>query len=86
MASPRRFDPVVRGKVKRETLHGWRQVGHDRLGRPIWDWVVEPESGIAYIAIREFVDDTGRRFRQALVDAARELSSFRAAPIGWKDS
>ena len=67
--------PVVRGKVKRETLHGWRQVGHDRLGRPIWDWVVEPESGIAYIAIREFVDDTGRRFRQALVAAARELSS-----------
>ena len=67
--------PVVRGEVERETLNGWRQVGHDRMGRPLWDWIIDPESGIAYIGIREFVEDTDRRFRAAIAEANRELQS-----------
>ena len=67
--------PVIRGKVERETLNGWRQVGHDRMGRPLWDWIIDPESGIAYIGIREFVEDTDRRFRAAIVEANRELQA-----------
>ncbi|MBQ72620.1 MAG: hypothetical protein CMJ67_06910 [Planctomycetaceae bacterium] len=67
--------PVIRGKVERETLNGWRQVGHDRMGRPLWDWIIDPESGIAYIGIREFVEDTDRRFRAAILEANRELQA-----------
>ena len=67
--------PVIRGEVERETLNGWRQVGHDRMGRPLWDWIIDPETGIAYIGIREFVEDTDRRFRNAILEANRELQA-----------
>ena len=67
--------PVIRGEVERETLNGWRQVGHDRMGRPLWDWIIDPETGIAYIGIREFVEDTDRRFRTAILEANRELQA-----------
>ena len=67
--------PVIRGEVTRETINGWRQIGHDRLGRPLWDWIIDPECSIAYIAIREFVEDTDRLFRTAITEADRELKA-----------
>ena len=67
--------PVIRGEVERETLNGWRQIGHDRMGRPSWDWIIDPESAIAYVGIREFVADTDRRFRTAIAEATRELQA-----------
>ena len=67
--------PVIRGEVERETLNGWRQVGHDAMGRPLWDWIVDPDAGIAYVGIREFVEDTDRRFRTAMAEANRELQA-----------
>lgn len=66
---------VIRNSVERETLHGWRQIGVDHETRPIWDWILDPECGIAYIAIREFTSDTDRNFRVAMRDAGRELKA-----------
>ena len=66
---------VVRNSVERETLHGWRQIGVDHEMRPIWDWILDPECGIAYIAIREFTSETDRNFRFAMRDAGRELKA-----------
>lgn len=67
--------PVVRGEVERETLNGWRQIGHDRMGRPSWDWIIDPRAAIAYVGIREFVADTDRHFRTAIAEATRELQA-----------
>ncbi len=77
-----RVDPQViedvevrRDDVERELVHGWRQLGPDAAGRPLWDWIVDPERGIAYVGIREFTESTDRRFREALREANRELTA-----------
>ena len=70
---------IVRSPVERETLHGWRQIGVGRDDRPVWDWILEPSCGIAYVAIREFTSETDRSFRFAMRDANRELQATGGA-------
>lgn len=68
---------VLRERIEIESMHGWRQKGVDHAGRPIWDWLVDPEAGIAFISIRQFDDDTDAAFRRALLEANRALGPGR---------
>lgn len=68
---------VVRDRIEIEAVHGWRQCDVDGNGRPIWDWIVDPEAAIAFVSIREFDRDTERLFREAMRDADRALGPNR---------
>jgi C-terminal peptidase prc len=68
---------VVRDRIEIESVHGWRQIGVDGRGRPVWDWIVDPEAAIAFVSIREFDGDTDRLFREAMREADRALGPDR---------
>ncbi len=68
---------VVRDTIEIESVHGWRQKGVDSRGRPIWDWIVDPEAAIAFISIRDFEPDTDRLFREAMLQADRAVGPDR---------
>lgn len=69
---------VRRGEVERESVLGWRQVGVDAEGGPVWDWLVDPVAGIVFISIREFRADVVRMFRTALREASDALGPGRS--------
>ncbi|MFM1831994.1 MAG: hypothetical protein RLZZ461_310, partial [Planctomycetota bacterium] len=68
---------VVRDTIEIESVHGWRQQGVDSSGRPIWDWIVDPEAAIAFVSIRDFEPDTDRLFREAMLEADRAVGPDR---------
>ncbi len=68
---------VVRDTIEIESVHGWRQKGVDSSGRPIWDWIVDPEAAIAFVSIRDFEPDTDRLFREAMLEADRAVGPDR---------
>lgn len=68
---------VVRDTIELEVVHGWRQKGVDGRGRPVWDWIVDPEAAIAFISIRDFEPDTDRLFREAMLEADRAVGPDR---------
>ena len=69
---------ILRGDVQRESVIGWRQLGVDEAGRPIWDWIVDPEAGIVFVSIREFREDVIRLFRTALRESSDALGPTRS--------
>ncbi|MDG2020817.1 MAG: S41 family peptidase [Phycisphaerales bacterium] len=69
---------VTREEVEREAVLGWRQNGVDDENRPIWDWLIDPDAGIAFISIREFREDVIRRFRTAFREASDTLGADRS--------
>lgn len=68
---------VTRDEIELESVHGWRQLAADHLGRPIWDWILDPDAGIAFVSIRQFERDTDERFLAAIRDANRTLGRCR---------
>lgn len=76
--TPEPFDiTVVRQKVVRPNVTGWRQIGIGPGGLPSWDWLVQPELGIIYLRIDQFTPDTEREFRTALRQASDTLGPNR---------
>lgn len=69
--NPDPFDLIVtRGAIIRPAILGWSQDGVSQRGGPVWQWLVNPSLGIAYIKIADFTDDTEPQFRRA-INAAR---------------
>jgi carboxyl-terminal processing protease len=69
---------VTREEVEREAVLGWRQKGVEADGRPIWDWLIDADAGIAFISIREFREDVIHRFRSAFREASDTLGPDRS--------
>jgi len=48
-----------------ESVTGLYRLSHENT-KDRWAWMIDPDGAIAYIHVREFVDDTVEKFRQAL--------------------
>ena len=76
--TPDPFDiTVVRQKIVRPNVTGWRQIGIGPGGKPSWDWLVQPEVGIVYLRIDLFTRETEPEFRTALRQASDSLGPNR---------
>lgn len=64
---------LVREEIKIRSVNGWWKKSLDEKGAPIWDWWVSPESGIGYVRLTSFNDDSFRDF----MDAVSEMRSQR---------
>ncbi|MCH2161403.1 MAG: S41 family peptidase [Phycisphaerales bacterium] len=68
---------VIRETINQPAVAGWRQKGIDANGQPTWNWLIEPDFGIAYVRLNTFNENTEIGFRTALHDAARVLGPGR---------
>lgn len=76
--TPEPFDiTVVRRKIIRPNVTGWRQIGIGPGGNPSWDWLVQPELGVVYLRIDQFTTETEPEFRTALRQASDRLGPNR---------
>ncbi len=56
---------IVRQTIDLPTVKGWRKTGP---ADEDWDWFVDPESGIGYIRISSFAENTTDMFDKAVAD------------------
>jgi len=59
------FD-LVRQPIKLRSVHGWWKESLDSDGNPVWDWYIDRESGIGYIRLMSFNEETFDDFLSAL--------------------
>ncbi|UCD75362.1 MAG: PDZ domain-containing protein [Phycisphaerales bacterium] len=57
--------PIIRDIIKIRSVKGWYKEDLQPDGEPIWDWYIDRVSGIAYIRLTQFTDDTYDDLRQA---------------------
>ncbi len=57
--------PILRDVIKIYSVKGWHKDQLDESGEPIWDWYIDEPSGIAYIRMTQFTNDTYEDLRQA---------------------
>lgn len=60
---------LVRDRIALESVRGWKRTGS---GPQQWDWFVDDERRIGYIAISQFQDGTTRDFRRAVRQMQRD--------------
>lgn len=63
--------PIIRDVIKIHSVKGWRKVGVLEDGEPVWDWYIDPDSGIAYIRLTQFTNSTF----EDLIDAWMSISA-----------
>jgi len=57
--------PIKRDVIKIYSVKGWHKKQLDQDGEPIWDWYIDEFSGIAYVRMTQFTNDTYEDLRQA---------------------
>ncbi len=84
--------PIVRDRIKIRSVNGWYKRSLDEEGVPDWDWWVDRESGIGYVRLTSFNDDSFDDFIRALGEMQAERSleglvlDLRFNPGGLLDS
>ncbi len=68
--------PLVRERIKMRSVNGWYKRSIDVSGAPEWDWMIDPDSGIGYLRVTSFNDDTIADMLDAL-DAMRSSGHVR---------
>jgi carboxyl-terminal processing protease len=63
---------LVREEIKIRSVNGWWKKALDEKGVPVWDWFVSPESGIGYVRLSSFNDDSFSDFLSAVRQMRRE--------------
>ena len=63
---------LVREEIKIRSVNGWWKKALDEKGQPLWDWYIAPESGIGYIRLTSFNDDSFDDFMNALREMRTE--------------
>jgi C-terminal peptidase prc len=63
---------LVREQIKIRSVNGWWKKALDQKGQPVWDWFVAPESGIGYVRLSGFQEDSFRDFLDAVREMRRE--------------
>ena len=58
-----------RASIKMRSVNGWWKESLDERGMPKWDWWIDPDSGIGYIRLTSFNEDSLDDF----MDAIREM-------------
>jgi carboxyl-terminal processing protease len=64
---------LVREEIKIRSVNGWWKKALDEKGAPVWDWFVAPDSGIGYVRLSSFNDDSFMDF----MDAIKEMRAER---------
>lgn len=49
---------LIRERIKMRSVNGWWKRAIDASGAPEWEWMIDPESGVGYLRITSFNDDT----------------------------
>ncbi len=57
---------VQRDLIKMYSVKGWRREARDDNGDDVWDWYVDSDSGIAYVKLTQFNEDTYMDLGRAL--------------------
>ncbi len=57
--------PLERKIIKIRSVKGWWKKGLDKDGVPQWDWMIDPNSRIAYIRLSQFTEDSYDDMRRA---------------------
>ena len=63
---------LVREEIKIRSVNGWWKKALDEKGVPVWDWFVAPDSGIGYVRLSSFNDDSFSDFLSAVRQMRRE--------------
>ena len=63
---------LVREQIKIRSVNGWWKKALDQKGQPVWDWFASPESGIGYVRLTGFQEDSFRDFLEAVREMRRE--------------
>jgi carboxyl-terminal processing protease len=56
---------IVRDVIKIRSVWGWWKKGLDANGEPIWDWLIDPDTRVAYIKLTGFNEDTYEDLKRA---------------------
>ena len=72
---PKPFDvTILRDKIHIRTVKGWRRLADGR-----WDYMIDPDAGIAYIRLTQFTEDTAGSEKDPMGDLQRALQAVRQA-------
>ena len=63
---------LVREEIKIRSVNGWWKKALDEKGSPVWDWYLAPESGIGYVRLTSFNDDSFDDFMAAVKEMRTE--------------
>ena len=63
---------LVREEIKIRSVNGWWKKALDEKGAPVWDWYVSPDSGIGYVRLTSFNDDSFDDFMTAIKEMRAE--------------
>jgi len=59
---------IQRDLIKMYSVKGWRREARDEHGDDVWDWYIDRDSGIAYVKLTQFNEDTYMDLGRALED------------------
>lgn len=57
--------PIVRDKIDLPSVKGWYKSALDESGKPVWDWMIDRDNGIAYVRVTGFTENTHRDLMRA---------------------
>ncbi|MSQ90673.1 MAG: S41 family peptidase [Phycisphaerales bacterium] len=66
--------PLKRASIKMRSVNGWWKKELDARGIPVWDWWVDPLSGIGYVRLTSFNENSFDDFMDAIRQMKRERS------------
>ena len=64
---------LTREKIKMYSVQGWRKTGYNQRFEPQWDWFIDQDSGIGYVRLTGFNEDSFTDFLKSM----REMSMQR---------
>lgn len=79
---------LKRASIKMRSVNGWWKSQLDTRGTPKWDWWIDPVSGIAYVRLTSFNEDSFDDFMDAIRQMRKErtlnglILDLRANPGG----
>lgn len=65
---------LKRASIKMRSVNGWWKSQLDSKGNPLWDWWVDPISGIGYVRLSGFNEDSFDDFMDAIRQMRKERS------------
>ena len=65
---------LKRASIKLRSVNGWWKSQLDSKGNPLWDWWVDPISGIGYVRLSGFNEDSFDDFMDAIRQMRKERS------------
>ena len=65
---------IQRDLIKMHSVKGWRREARDEQGDDVWDWYIDRDSGIAYVKLTQFNEDT-------YMDLGRALESMHSVAV-----